>query len=56
MADQVRFGEYKAIYQTGGESGCCESDPGNATCNVGPSKRHNPPLLFDLSKDPAEAR
>ena len=57
--DAVRYGDYKAIYQTGGAGGC--SDHGKGTPTKGAEKIHrvggtaDPPLLFDLSKDPAEA-
>lgn len=40
--------QFKAIYETGGAAGCGE---GNRAAPL----RHDPPLLFDLSVDPAEA-
>lgn len=45
--DAVRWQNYKAIYQTGGAPDC--------TGSKGDSVRHDPPLLFDLSADPAES-
>eukprot|EP00050_Salpingoeca_kvevrii_P019850 m.91310 g.91310 ORF g.91310 m.91310 type:complete len:533 (+) comp8600_c0_seq3:4174-5772(+) len=43
--DGVRLGNYKAIWQTGGVPGCGSHSP---------PTHHEPPLLFDLEKDPAE--
>ena len=57
--DAVRYMQYKAIYQTGGAAGC--SDHGAGKPEPGATKIHrsggpdDPPLLFDLSKDEAEA-
>ncbi|XP_014664129.1 PREDICTED: arylsulfatase G-like [Priapulus caudatus] len=45
--DAVRFGSYKAVYMTGGAADCGSI--------VGPSVKHDPPLLFDLSDDPTES-
>ena len=45
--DAVRYNNYKAIYQTGGAPDCAKNK-GNVT-------RHEPPLLFDLTADPAES-
>ena len=45
--DGVRWMNWKAIYQTGGAPDC--------TGNIGTIARHDPPLLFDLEKDPAES-
>ena len=57
--DAVRFKNYKAIYQTGGAPGCSDHGKGAPTKGAraihrlgGPS---DPPLLFDLTNDPAEA-
>lgn len=44
--DGVRWKNWKAIYQTGGAPDCSGSK-GNVV-------HHDPPLLFDLSADPAE--
>ena len=55
----MRYMQYKAIYQTGGAAGC--SDHGAGKPEPGATKIHrsggpdDPPLLFDLSKDEAEA-
>merc|ERR1711862_476618 len=45
--DAVRWKNYKAVYQTGGAADC--------TGSKGIVARHDPPLLFDLSADPAES-
>lgn len=42
----VRAGPYKAFYLTGASEACGGG--------IGPSQLHNPPLIFDLSHDPAE--
>lgn len=47
VLDAVRYLHYKAIYQTGGAPDC-QKNKGNITS-------HNPPLLFDLDADMAEA-
>ncbi len=47
VLDAVRYLQFKAIYQTGGAPDC-QKNKGNITS-------HNPPLLFDLSVDMAEA-
>ncbi|XP_077997373.1 arylsulfatase G-like [Glandiceps talaboti] len=44
--DGVRLGDYKAIYQTGGDEDC----GGNISLPI----RHDPPLIFNLASDPAE--
>lgn len=44
--DGVRWKNWKAIFQTGGAPDCSK--------NKGNIMRHDPPLLFDLSKDEAE--
>ena len=46
--DGVRWKNWKAIYQTGGAPDC--------SGNKGTVARHDPPLLFDLSADPAESK
>ena len=55
--DAVRYGKYKAIYQSGGASGCSDHGKGKPTKGAHPIHRSgggdDPPLLFDLSKDPA---
>jgi hypothetical protein len=57
--DAVRYMQYKAIYQTGGAPGCSDHGAGRPT--PGATKIHrnggtdDPPLLFDLEKDPAGA-
>ncbi|XP_028674965.2 arylsulfatase G isoform X1 [Erpetoichthys calabaricus] len=43
----VRLEKYKAFYITGGAQAC--------RGDIGPEKLHNPPLIFDLSQDPAES-
>ena len=43
----ARFGRYKAHWKTMGAGGCGG--------NGGPTRQHDPPLLFDLEADPAEA-
>ncbi|XP_057570768.1 arylsulfatase G isoform X1 [Hippopotamus amphibius kiboko] len=43
----VRLGRYKAFYVTGGARACDGS--------VGPQRRHEPPLIFNLEEDVAEA-
>ena len=44
---------YKTMYHTGGAQGCLtRPNPGEKNVNC---KTHDPPLLFDLSVDPAEA-
>ncbi|KAM8773995.1 arylsulfatase G isoform 3-T3 [Rhynchonycteris naso] len=43
----VRLGNYKAFYITGGAAACDGS--------VGPAQCHEPPLVFDLEDDVAEA-
>eukprot|EP01052_Picozoa_sp_SAG31_P050796 SAG31_NODE_11762_length_1000_cov_1.067703_1_plen_229_part_01 len=45
--DGLRWKNWKAIYQTGGAPDC--------SGNIGVIARHDPPLLFDLEKDPAES-
>ena len=45
--DAVRWKNWKAIYQSGGAPDC--------QGNTGEVQRHDPPLLFDLSTDPAES-
>jgi arylsulfatase A-like enzyme len=45
--DGVRWKNWKAIYQTGGAADC--------EGNKGIIARHDPPLLFDLDRDPAES-
>ena len=45
--DAIRWKNWKAIYQTGGAADC--------TGSIGTIARHDPPLLFDLDKDPAES-
>lgn len=45
--DAVRYGEFKAIYQTGGAPGC-----GGKKADA---IHHLTPLLFNLTADPAEA-
>lgn len=49
--DAVRHRNFKAVWQTGGEKGC----QNGKTSDPAPSRRHEPPLLFDLDADPAEA-
>lgn len=49
--DAVRHHNYKAVWQTGGAKGCRDG----RTSDPAPSLRHEPPLLFDLDADPAEA-
>ena len=43
----MRYGQYKAHWVTGGAVGCND--------DTGPVRSHDPPLLFDLNLDPAEA-
>ena len=45
--DGVRMGRYKAYWTTGGADNC-----GGEKSKV---RHHDPPLLFDLTNDPAEA-
>ena len=49
--DAVRHLHFKAVWQTGGAKGCRDGTPSDPA----PSRRHEPPLLFDLDADPAEA-
>ncbi|XP_070565013.1 arylsulfatase G-like isoform X2 [Ptychodera flava] len=44
--DGIRLGKYKAVYETGGTPECGGKR--------GPPTRHDPPLIFNLDKDPAE--
>jgi len=44
----VRASHFKGVYFTGGGATACNG-------GVGPGVQHNPPLIFDLRSDPAEA-
>ena len=44
--DAIRWKNWKAMYQTGGAADC--------SGKLGTIMRHDPPLLFDLGRDPAE--
>ncbi|XP_073420928.1 arylsulfatase G isoform X2 [Dendrobates tinctorius] len=44
--EAIRLGNYKAFYTTGGALACDGS--------IGPSRLHDPPLLFNLNRDPQE--
>ncbi|XP_073516457.1 arylsulfatase G isoform X3 [Phyllobates terribilis] len=44
--EAIRLGHYKAFYTTGGALACDGS--------IGRSRLHDPPLLFDLNRDPQE--
>ena len=46
--DGVRWKQWKAIYQTGGAADCAGK--------LGTIMSHDPPLLFDLSRDSAESK
>ncbi|XP_033630015.1 arylsulfatase G-like [Asterias rubens] len=45
--DAIRSGSYKAVYRTGGAQQCGGLE--------GPILSHNPPLLFNVRKDPQES-
>nr|DBA21811.1 TPA: hypothetical protein GDO54_012943 [Pyxicephalus adspersus] len=44
--EAMRLGPYKAFYTTGGALGC--------DGKIGPELHHNPPLLFNIERDPRE--
>ncbi|KAM5125363.1 LOW QUALITY PROTEIN: arylsulfatase G [Mantella aurantiaca] len=44
--EALRIGPYKAFYSTGGALSC--------DGRIGPERHHNPPLVFNIEKDPEE--
>lgn len=46
--EAIRLGPYKAFYTTGGALSC--------DGKIGPERHHNPPLVFNIERDPREGK
>ena len=51
----MRMGKYKAHFATKGSKSCRGADGNPRTGTGGPLMTHDPPLVFDLDRDPAES-
>lgn len=49
--DTIRLGDYKVFWKTGGTGGTSRSCDGK----IAPEVSHDPPLVFNIEKDPAES-
>ena len=51
----MRMGKYKAHFVTKGSKSCRDADGNPRTGSGGQAIEHDPPLVFDLDKDPGES-